>query len=413
MLRSIRSSALATFAATTLCVLARANTYIVDASGGGDFTDLPPAILAAVQGDVLLVKDGVYSGISLDKRLVILGEGPGVEIAGNVHVFQIAQGSTTVLAGMTWRVGGRIAFCSRPVVLDEIVAHDYVEIESCSDVRVARSSITAQSHFGADGHTAVRVYGARVEVNECTALGAAGLDVTDPFSAEGGNGGDGLLATDLGTYEAELHLYRTHAQGGPAGDGIGMSGAPGIAGEAGSGVWSSWGARTLIAGTSAHTVEGGVGGFGSTCACIGPSGPAVELLKSTLRISGVSATPISQDSLSIVTMPNPPDPSLSILTTPKGGQIETFRVAAEPGSTVSLMMGRNAIVAPYGNLEEDLLVQQQRVFHLGTVDASGVIGFNFPISAALPQGFTFFAQAKVTLPGGELRYTNSVPLIVR
>jgi hypothetical protein len=42
-----------------------------------------------------------------------------------------------------------------------------------------------------------------------------------------------------------------------------------------------------------------------------------------------------------------------------------------------------------------------------------VIGFNFPVPSILPQGFTFFAQAKATLPSNEVRYTNSVPLVVR
>ena len=43
----------------------------------------------------------------------------------------------------------------------------------------------------------------------------------------------------------------------------------------------------------------------------------------------------------------------------------------------------------------------------------GVIGFNFPVPASLPKGFTFFAQAQVTFEASDGRYTNSVPLVVR
>ena len=59
------------------------------------------------------------------------------------------------------------------------------------------------------------------------------------------------------------------------------------------------------------------------------------------------------------------------------------------------------------------LLSPQRFLHLGPVGASGVVGFNLPVPAALPQAFVFFAQGRVRLPGGEIRYTNSVPLVLR
>src|SRR6185503_17652103 len=38
----------------------RAGVIVVDQAGGGDFTNLPAAIAAAVAGDVLLVRAGAY-----------------------------------------------------------------------------------------------------------------------------------------------------------------------------------------------------------------------------------------------------------------------------------------------------------------------------------------------------------------
>lgn len=57
---------------------------VVDAAGGGDFTDLQAAIDAAANGDVLMVLPGQYAAFALDKRLAILGpaDGPKPTVPG-------------------------------------------------------------------------------------------------------------------------------------------------------------------------------------------------------------------------------------------------------------------------------------------------------------------------------------------
>jgi hypothetical protein len=50
---------------------------------------------------------------------------------------------------------------------------------------------------------------------------------------------------------------------------------------------------------------------------------------------------------------------------------------------------------------------------LGTLPAGGTAGFDWHVPASWSPGTKLFAQAELTLPGGEIRRTNSVPFIVR
>jgi hypothetical protein len=80
-------------------------TWIVDANNGPgtSFTDIPPAIAAATDGDTVLVRSGTYTGFSTGKALKVIGEGsvgrpptvlPPVIITG------LAQGKTFTAANL-------------------------------------------------------------------------------------------------------------------------------------------------------------------------------------------------------------------------------------------------------------------------------------------------------------------------
>jgi hypothetical protein len=67
-------------------------TWIVDQANGAGahFTDIPPAVAAAADGDTILIRSGSYSGFATGKALTVLGEG-AVAIRGTVAPPATAQ----------------------------------------------------------------------------------------------------------------------------------------------------------------------------------------------------------------------------------------------------------------------------------------------------------------------------------
>ncbi|WP_165036424.1 right-handed parallel beta-helix repeat-containing protein [Candidatus Protofrankia californiensis] len=84
--------------------------HVVDALGRGDFTTVDAAVRAALPGDRIVVRPGLYKGpIVLDKPLEVVGDGPVEEITivageGSVVVFTASNGS---VRGLTLRATGQ------------------------------------------------------------------------------------------------------------------------------------------------------------------------------------------------------------------------------------------------------------------------------------------------------------------
>ncbi len=115
--------------------LSSQKTWIVDANQGpgSHFKDLPKAVQKAKDGDILLVRKGVYHSFLLDnKGLRILGyKGVTVETGGKSPTIQIQNlgpKSMVLLKGL--RVKGSTAFV-RQITLDISACQGLVLIEEC------------------------------------------------------------------------------------------------------------------------------------------------------------------------------------------------------------------------------------------------------------------------------------------
>jgi hypothetical protein len=199
------SAALWTTAIGSLALFgtARGQTqWLVDDSGGADFTSLQVAIDTVSAGDVLLIKPGNYGNVVLNKRLRLLGEPP--EPVGSLPVLaslDVQGASAFTLAHLTiFKLrtvgvsnrsevdrcvlgGGNAWFDAGPSEFSATL------IDSTSDVLFSRCNFVA-SASGADGrHAAVVQAASTVQLVQCVVTGAtATYDTSTVLSGWGGHG---------------------------------------------------------------------------------------------------------------------------------------------------------------------------------------------------------------------------------
>lgn len=268
-----------TLAAAGLLLVAAASAshaqtqWVVDASGGGDFTDLQAAITQAAPGDVLRILPGNYAAAELTKSLSLIGNPDlpkpilaaldvqaapifslqhlhlrrlrveGGEGRSVIDFCQIGQmGLTPLLPGPVW--GGSSHF----------------QVRNVPDLALSSSEVIGGlSGDGADGYLAMEVgEGSLVHILQTTvrAQNANFVPGYGPGYAE-----DGLRVGG----GSVVWLTASSLIGGIGEDGPLWS--PGD-GKSGSGVALQSGARMYARGRSDHQIQGGV-------ACDVFSGPAL------------------------------------------------------------------------------------------------------------------------------------------
>lgn len=186
------------FTLVTVPCLAQGRVWTVDAANGPgtDFLDLPPAVAAAVDGDVVRIRSGTYSAISTGKALALVGTAgvvvqgafavPPVDVVGlparGVFAMRDVTLAYTVYAAAVFRQ------CAGAVVLQNVNAQSTppwsasIAIENCAGVVVDRCGI------GTPNGLALTVHASKVAISGCVLRGQGA--VADPrvgsaFSAPG------------------------------------------------------------------------------------------------------------------------------------------------------------------------------------------------------------------------------------
>ena len=236
-----------------LAPAARADVHVVDAAGGGDFTDLQPAIDAAQDGDTLLVKPGTYSRAEIvGKALQVMADSGGIaRVVGGMAVRNLLSDQEVVLNRL-WIEGDPLG------VLDAL----QVEV-ALGAVRVERSELYGAASVS-DSHAGDAVdasFAEDVALLGTLLLAGNGNDMS-PF---GSDGGDGVRASG-----SRVALYDCAVQGGNGGDADSASDFPGRAGH---------GVRAVdsVVWLSGSSVFGGDGGGDGLFACF-PGGDGLRLV---------------------------------------------------------------------------------------------------------------------------------------
>lgn len=288
---------------------AAASTWVVDSSGGGNFTSIQAAIDAAAPGDVLLVKEGFYSAFSLDKDLSILGE-PGVRpfVDGKSQILT----DNAAVAGLEFR-SLNVTDAAGVVLLDDIVVNGlmpYLQgcegsvISGCAQVHVSRSLIHGKPGDEACESIGLGIVDSTVTLTGCTIVGGTGWG--DDFL-----GYPGQVGLDVRGESAVL-LAQTSVYGGDGGTpqilfgGQGGWGAEAIrvnyAEEAGPAV-------CIVRGTSTTVLQGGFAGLGigGLDAWVAVSGWG------HLVLSGVTYDPEVLGAGLDAVLPDPPQPFINLV----------------------------------------------------------------------------------------------------
>lgn len=211
------------FLLLALAPFAHADVHVVAASGGGDFTDVAAAIVAAQDGDVLLVKSGTYAPFFVDGKSldIVADSGSLALVSGNVRIENLAASQRVTLQGV--RIAGG-------------VGGPALRLRSCAGgVRVSGCTID-----GFDGPLcpAAAPGGGGIDIETCADVAIVGCGVTGGDASDFADpptildGGRALAAAS-----SSIALYRSTFVGGDGSDHLGTCGPPGAlpAGDGGPG----------------------------------------------------------------------------------------------------------------------------------------------------------------------------------
>jgi hypothetical protein len=181
-------------------------------------------------------------------------------------------------------------------------------------------------------------------------------------------------------------------------------------------------AELLIAGDPTFLIQGGKGGLGQAGGHDGPCGWG--LLNGGGRVWRSGATFLTgcgapgvqyfpaPGSFDVAITPD--DPTLELVGFPGPGATVELTTYAPPGTIVRMTLGGTPVIIPTAGVRVDQLTTKDRSVFLGVVPPSGSITHLLKIPAGYPIGTRLFAQSRVVDPSiGEVRRTNSVPIIVR
>lgn len=240
-----------------------------DGGAGTDFVDLQQAIDAASDGDVLLVRPGLYDGFEIaGKGVSVLADVEGTVVClGGALVRNVPANSTVALRGI------RTVADTTPGLFVRN-CDGTVWIEACDARGADGDGALGSPTFHPDGYEGLLVIdGGNVVLTRTTFTGGDGAQLVGTFSIAG-DGGAGISST-----KSELAIYGCFTWGGDGGDAATGS-APADGGDGGNGFTIDAGSATA-AGSVFLGGDGGDAGAlvvdtTTTCGTAGDGGDGIQ-----------------------------------------------------------------------------------------------------------------------------------------
>lgn len=195
--------AVAAHAATASAGTPTPDVWVVDDDGGfgTDYLDLQSAVDAAKDGDVLLVRPGLYGSFEIaSKGLSVAADLDGTVVClGTVRVRDLPAGSSVTLRGLR-----SIATDAEGLVVDACAGA--VWLEACTFIGAPGAGFVGSPTFHPHGHAGARVAASPgVAFLRCTFDGGVGADWSANVSMLGGGGaGIDAIASELALYDCVL-----------------------------------------------------------------------------------------------------------------------------------------------------------------------------------------------------------------
>lgn len=324
-----RSLLLAGACVTANHALPAQRTWIVDVANGPGthFTNLPPAITAAADGDLILVRSGTYFGASTGKALTILGEGARLDfMSGTFTVAALPAGRDFVLKGFVfdgWGPQVSVQNCEGRVLLDDLTMTPFQHpVTAGPAISIHNSRLVTVHGVSALGSPALLANASTVHVTNSTLSGPNA--VLSPFRLEAQPG--------LRVIGGRIDLTNSGLRGGNGVIGSGLNFAlpsPALVAD---------GTSLRLAGSSTALTAGGAAL--SASALFGTLG-SLRLDPAVVLTPSGSATPIG----GTIAVQTTTLPALSALGARRGGTV-TIDLFAPAGDIAALVVGQPADLLP-------------------------------------------------------------------
>ncbi|MFN0244510.1 MAG: hypothetical protein ACKVWV_16600 [Planctomycetota bacterium] len=423
------------------------NTIVVDEANGpgAQFTDIPDAVAAAAPGDLVLVRPGEYSSFLVNKAITILGAPNGA-----ARVARPSSLPVSIVGGIPAGEVAVIADLAFPATLSVWGAKGTVAVDGCSigrlivpladDVRVYRAAhigrvevqrshveIVSSSVGGGDVYLSLKSHELGVWGSITTQSHAehawpsvAMRDQSKLICALTSVRGRHLYWTAWGVISLQLPMTEgtsaisvqglsTLALIGTAKDVVRGADAtlqPGVSYWYGSNPNQRSGGHgvELDSGQAARSGVQLIGGVG------GPVDFYILILVPWFTYDGAPVSGADEAKLVEIT---PDNPTLELLDTPVPGSKVRLRVRGPANSQVKVEYGAPTIVPVSATRPIETLVAVTGSTQSGALPSSGELTFDLDIDPAVEPGWHVFLQARLTLPSGAVRVSNSVLLVAR